>query len=794
MHTSDAKCLPCGSVAPRAKRPRIVTVKCHCCGTILHCASGISVVKCAVCSVKANVAGDRVPDSAGFGGFLSLTGLQRLVDECYSRMNSLRYRDVEVCRDVFDPVCVYLTNGFQDNAILHASFAPTRRHELVDLKQLSEFYQLILDLPTKKPLYRMLRACDEFLRKSDPPSEELRWLFIIWFNPIIRQSLIHKDTCEDLSPQIRSLSYEIAKRCVGYMSNLPLGPAMNKFLHYLKYMPNEEFQNQVETVNLYITFQLSRLLKKGPSVDRPDQPITRWPVGRREASSNKDNAHSDNLGKVLGASEFKLYEYAKNWRIKTAVSLMGILYLANNKRADSDDGTMLGSSEFYNMMFDFIDYRQDFLSWRQQGKNAIGMVDDRVVFEATEPRFALCEYPFLLSIGIKKMVMDLETKRIMSTEAEQAFLNSLDSSRVFEVTLKIRVRRSHIVEDSLKCIREHKGDLMKPLKVQFVNEPGVDAGGLRKEWFLLLTKSLARPERGLFSMVEESGYSWFAPRVTQRVESNELYYLFGIVIGLAIFNGIILDLRFPSCFYRKLYKESLNFSDYEEIFPETASNLKKMLAYDQAGFSEAFGLTFETTIDKLESGKRGKIEVELCANGSHRRVTGHNKAEFVDLWTQFYLGKSFDRAFEQFSQGFRQVFSQCHSIRLFSASELEKLLCGSRENNCYDFKTLRSVTKYTGGFTDTCQTVEWFWDILQEWDITLKRKLLSFMTGSDRVPPTGICTLTFKINRIGPKDSENLPVAHTCFNEICLWEYSSKAKLKDKLWWAVTQSEGFGFK
>ena len=43
-----------------------------------------------------------------------------------------------------------------------------------------------------------------------------------------------------------------------------------------------------------------------------------------------------------------------------------------------------------------------------------------------------------------------------------------------------------IVTDSLKEISEKQKDLKKKLKVSFVGEPGLDMGGLTKEWFQLL--------------------------------------------------------------------------------------------------------------------------------------------------------------------------------------------------------------------------------------------------------------------------------------------------------------------
>jgi E3 ubiquitin-protein ligase HECTD2 len=47
----------------------------------------------------------------------------------------------------------------------------------------------------------------------------------------------------------------------------------------------------------------------------------------------------------------------------------------------------------------------------------------------------------------------------------------------------------------LQIARKQK-DLKKKLKVTFAGEPGLDMGGLTKEWFLLLIRKIFKPEYG----------------------------------------------------------------------------------------------------------------------------------------------------------------------------------------------------------------------------------------------------------------------------------------------------------
>ena len=41
----------------------------------------------------------------------------------------------------------------------------------------------------------------------------------------------------------------------------------------------------------------------------------------------------------------------------------------------------------------------------------------------------------------------------------------------------------------------------------------------------------------------------------------------GLLVGLAIYNGIILDVTFPMALYRKLYGQKLTVNDLKDSFP-----------------------------------------------------------------------------------------------------------------------------------------------------------------------------------------------------------------------------------
>ena len=89
--------------------------------------------------------------------------------------------------------------------------------------------------------------------------------------------------------------------------------------------------------------------------------------------------------------------------------------------------------------------------------------------------------------------------------------------------------------------------------------------------------------------------------------------------------------------------------------------------------------------------------------------------------------------------------------------------------------------------------LQWFWVFFENMLPKDQRRLLGFITGSDRIPAVGATNLVIKIAFAGP-DRDRYPIARTCFNQLLLYGYESKVELERKLWTAVTESEGFGLK
>jgi hypothetical protein len=58
------------------------------------------------------------------------------------------------------------------------------------------------------------------------------------------------------------------------------------------------------------------------------------------------------------------------------------------------------------------------------------------------------------------------------------------------------------------------------------------------------------------------------------------FEMIGVLLGLAIYNSVILDVRFPSVVYRMLMGKKPSLADLKECQPELGKGLQQLLDFD----------------------------------------------------------------------------------------------------------------------------------------------------------------------------------------------------------------------
>ncbi|KAI0972991.1 hypothetical protein F4678DRAFT_34551 [Xylaria arbuscula] len=674
-------------------------------------------------------------------------------------------------------------------------------------------------LQAQEHLQRSLLKCTEMLLKRpgrlmvDP--QDVRFLLILLANPLLApgsQSFTGhfplsnkgKDHARVFDTEDRSTIGRhsgILKRAFGLIANSS-EICHHHLITWLSRLPEHMLLQTKDLASTFVTHRLTRQneRKVEPKIDFTDGLIPQMPNAR--ASNTPATLHaaleaSKSRKATKPAPEQSRTTYTDDWQIKVAARFMALIFAANRytfvRRRHAGDGRVYGplfaTSDFYNTLVDTIDFKSDFELW-----------------ESRRGKFTFCQYPFFLSIWAKIQVLEFDAKRQMAGRAREAFFDSILTHKNYTQHLVINVRRECLVDDSLQQVSEVVGsgseDIKKALRIEFRGEEGVDGGGLRKEWFLLLVREVFNPDHGLFVYDEDSRFCYFNPHT---FETSDQYFLVGVVLGLAIYNSTILDVAFPPFAFRKLLaaapspaagtaghsRPSMNYTldDLAEFRPALARGLRQLLDFD-GDVQSTFCLDFVIDVERYGT----RIRVPLCLGGETKMVTNSNRKEYVDLYVRYLLDTSIARQFEPFKRGF---FTVCagNALTLFKPEEIELLVRGSDEP--LDIASLKAVAAYTnwprGSSPKTEPTILWFWDTFENAQPKDQRRLLSFITGSDRIPAMGAASLVIKVNCLG-HDEGRFPSARTCFNILSLYRYRSRERLESRLWRAVNESEGFGLK
>jgi E3 ubiquitin-protein ligase NEDD4 len=337
------------------------------------------------------------------------------------------------------------------------------------------------------------------------------------------------------------------------------------------------------------------------------------------------------------------------------------------------------------------------------------------------------------------------------------YFRSQPAMRILSGQCHIKVRRSHIFEDSFAEItRQSATDLKKRLMIKFDGEDGLDYGGLSREFFFLLSHEMFNPFYCLFEYSAHDNYTLqINPHSGINPEHLNYFKFIGRVVGLAIFHRRFLDAFFIGALYKMVLGKAVALADMEGVDADFHRSLQWMLDNDISG--GILEQTFSTEDERF-----GVLTVEdLIPNGRNIEVTNENKKEYVDLMVKWRIEKRIAEQFQAFKEGFHELIPQ-DLINVFDERELELLIGGIAEIDVDDWK---KHTDYRG-YTESDEVIQNFWATVRSWDGEQKSRLLQFTTGTSRIPVNGFKDLQgsdgprrFTIEKAG--EITNLPKAHT---------------------------------
>ncbi|KAI0026094.1 hypothetical protein F4780DRAFT_7064 [Xylariomycetidae sp. FL0641] len=461
-----------------------------------------------------------------------------------------------------------------------------------------------------------------------------------------------------------------------------------------------------------------------------------------------------------------------------------------------------------------------------------------LTFNSTKQKVHLLDYPFIFNptslvsyfraINFCRMNRSYEESTSLQSRID-AFINLPDAlvteahqKNILQDLLKtastkyliLDIGRHNVLMDAFDQLwRREERELMRPLKVHLgedSGEEGFDSGGVQQEFFRLAIAEALDPTYGAFTIDDRTRMTWFQPGSLQPEWKFELI---GLLMSLAIYNGLTLPITFPKALYRKLLGEPVTeLHHIADGWPEIASGLTNLLEWNErdGAVEDVFVLTYEFSADMF--GQPVSRHMDTTAPPSWPQfsphpdaapltaanppdapaVTGDNRLAYVADYIRYLTDVSVGPQFAAFARGFNTCLHP-KSLSLLSPALLQNIVEGAGGADI-DVAELRRAARYVG-WDATHRSVRDFWSIVRAFDNRMRRRLLEFVTASDRVPVGGVQNIQFVVQRNGQEEGPNghLPTAYTCYGTLLLPEYPNKKVMHERLSMALENAQGFGF-
>ncbi|XP_019408257.1 PREDICTED: probable E3 ubiquitin-protein ligase HERC6 isoform X6 [Crocodylus porosus] len=476
------------------------------------------------------------------------------------------------------------------------------------------------------------------------------------------------------------------------------------------------------------------------------------------------------------------YTYPFCQNAKPLLEVLKKLYRANKKAKST-----LQLSNFYiPEISSIVNLQEDVARWRRWQATANSAGDDNTLV-------TFCCFPFVFNLVSKIQVFRTDSV-LLQQGAKVIAQNIIIQNQLLRNSdlpdfpiFPLEVNRNNLVEDTLRklCLVEDS-TLKKQLMVAFKGEIGLDAGGVTIEFFLTLFEEMVHPDYGLFMYCETTSPMWFP--TSPSIEKKK-YYLFGILCGLALFNGVIAYIPFPLAVFKKLLDVKPSLEDLKELSAVIGKSMQAILDDEHDDIEENLQLNFcVSTAGNYHDISWDNKDIDLIPNGSSIAVTSKNKRDFINKYIDYIFNKSVEVVYEEFKRGFYKVLDK-DIVRFFHPEELMEVTIG---NTNYDWNKFEENAEYHGIYTPSHPTIKMFWEVFHDLLLEEKKGFLLFLTGSDRIPILGMNCIRIKFCFNGALSEDHFPQAQTCFQILFLPPYSDKEILKEKLFIALRNNRGFG--
>ncbi|KRX06241.1 HECT-domain-containing protein [Pseudocohnilembus persalinus] len=309
--------------------------------------------------------------------------------------------------------------------------------------------------------------------------------------------------------------------------------------------------------------------------------------------------------------------------------------------------------------------------------------------------------------------------------------------------------------------------VLNDIKIEFKGEVGLDWGGLRSEWLSILGQEVFNPNFGLFQKSANGRSIQPSPLAFLVPDYLKYFRYLGRLVGKALIQNWTIEVSFTKNFLKHILDKPLYIEDLEDVDEELMKQLQWTL---QNNIDSGIGVNFVENQEVMGD----ILNIELEEDGANKEVTEENKKEYINKLCKKKMTDDIYKQTIEFKKGLYDIIPK-KALNYLSQNELGLYLSGMPK---LDIQKLKDSVKLTG-YNKNDITVIQFFEVLEEFDDTMKANFVFFFSGSFKIPLDNFEENSLEI--IKANSILNLPVAHTCFLQIELPDYKDRLVLKQKL-------------
>lgn len=498
-------------------------------------------------------------------------------------------------------------------------------------------------------------------------------------------------------------------------------------------------------------------------------------------------------GKQMSANPTVLSE-EQDRTLVTVSSFLSLCFALNSTRPAA---LRLHAHAFYCTVLDLAPFLEHFVHHAA----SLARSNTFVPAPAGLAEFNVCRSPFLLSLGAKVRVLQLENEirlsraplRDSSSPQRFALPDTVAELVVLPTSLNVRIEREHAWEQSKSLFVQLLASeaTVRALRVEFAHEHAADGGGPAREWFATVASGWT-DYRNLVG-----SHGWFiAPSSTDQLgDAEDTSTFLGFLLALAALHTTKLALPFtlPAVAFkiaaaRDLDSLLLTPADLEFADAALAKSLQAVLDWEppcpsadgevdkvfDATFSLSWSTNLRTSVGEIKT-------IDLVPGGRHRSVRLADRREFVSKLIWRVLVGSVRSQVHAFRHGWQSIMSTPRlngssgaggmngngngnkspetateilarggvALSLFSPEEVGQAMVSHASSAAasssaswatLDIDDIRSATDVvypSSASAHDSGVVAWFWTLWSSLDAVHQRRMLAFVTGAEEVPATG---------------------------------------------------------